>query len=405
MPLHFRGRSLAYPKSFVEGTQRSRSPEQTLALIEPLYARVGLTRLADITGLDRIGIPVVVGIRPNAASIVCSAGKGLTRAAAEVSAAMESIEAYYAETARPEGFVDSYRGAQGRVAMIPLERLSLWQPSLFGPDRPEHWALGWDLIGQEEVAVPLVQVLLHGFAYDPLKYLSFAPLGSNGLASGNNLAEAICSGLYEVIERDALTCTSPSVHADRVCPSRVDLDQCGPWVQRLREQLAAAQFGLVLMDRSVDTGVPVYHAVIFDRSGPGQVAAGFGAHLDPHIAQVRAITEAVQSRAVLIAGARDDLFRHRRQELDRVEAAATFARLQSLPLQLPAAINQAGENFEDDLQVLLVRLASLEMRQVIVFELSEADCPISVVRVLVPGLEGYLSDYTTPGQRAKSWHS
>ena len=58
---------------------------------------LGISRLADVTGLDRIGIPVVMACRPNARSLAVSQGKGLDRDAARASALMEAIELYHAE--------------------------------------------------------------------------------------------------------------------------------------------------------------------------------------------------------------------------------------------------------------------------------------------------------------------
>jgi len=38
-----------------------------------------------------------------------------------------------------------------------------------------------------------------------------------------------------------------------------------------------------------------------------------------------------------------------------------------------------------------------------VVDLSKPDLPISVVKVVVPGLEGYMFDFYTPGRRAIAW--
>ena len=51
----------------------------------PCSPRMGITRIANVTGLDRIGIPVVMVVRPNARSVAVSQGKGLTLAAAKAS--------------------------------------------------------------------------------------------------------------------------------------------------------------------------------------------------------------------------------------------------------------------------------------------------------------------------------
>src|SRR3546814_2461200 len=59
---------------------------------------MGITRAADITGLDRLGIPTWCAVRPGALQTQISNGKGLTHAAAKASALMEAIEHFHAET-------------------------------------------------------------------------------------------------------------------------------------------------------------------------------------------------------------------------------------------------------------------------------------------------------------------
>src|SRR5213075_1694441 len=90
-------RDLKQPKTFLPGTRRSRSPADTLKDFGRHMPEVGITRLANVTGLDRIGIPVVVACRPNSRSLAVSQGKGLDLAAARASALMESVEACHAE--------------------------------------------------------------------------------------------------------------------------------------------------------------------------------------------------------------------------------------------------------------------------------------------------------------------
>ena len=64
-------------KAFKTGTHRAVSPDETLQRIKPLLARMGITRIANLTGLDRVGIPVVSVMRPNSRSLSVSQGKGM----------------------------------------------------------------------------------------------------------------------------------------------------------------------------------------------------------------------------------------------------------------------------------------------------------------------------------------
>ncbi len=73
--------------------------------------------------------------------------------AALVSAAMESIEVYCAETAFVPHFELPYAKFSDRYPYIPLEDLPLRWHSVFHVDKPELWCLGWDLFQEQEVAV------------------------------------------------------------------------------------------------------------------------------------------------------------------------------------------------------------------------------------------------------------
>jgi Cytidylate kinase/YcaO cyclodehydratase, ATP-ad Mg2+-binding len=87
----------ATAKSFRAGTHRVRSPAETWEWLRELLPRAGITRVADVTALDRIGIPVWQAVRPASRNLSVSQGKGATPEAARVSAAMEAVELWHAE--------------------------------------------------------------------------------------------------------------------------------------------------------------------------------------------------------------------------------------------------------------------------------------------------------------------
>src|ERR1700722_10126568 len=84
-------------KGYKSGTHRLVSPAETLARARPLLPMMGITRIANVTGLDTIGIPVMMACRPNSRSVAVTQGKGLDLDAARASAVMESIEGYHPE--------------------------------------------------------------------------------------------------------------------------------------------------------------------------------------------------------------------------------------------------------------------------------------------------------------------
>src|SRR5262249_22585260 len=71
----------------------------TLARARARARALGITRVTDVTRLDRVGVPVYASIRPTAApgSLCVNAGKGLHAQEAEVGAYMEAIEFALAE--------------------------------------------------------------------------------------------------------------------------------------------------------------------------------------------------------------------------------------------------------------------------------------------------------------------
>ena len=291
-------------KGFVDGTHRMCSPNETLARITPLLSRAGITRIADVTGLDRIGIPTVLAIRPNAPTLSIASGKGFDLPTATVSAAMEAIELYHAEELVGGFFEATYTELEADGLAPPLEFLPLARYSLFDRAAPERWLPGWDVVGGREVAVPFESVSM-GSAPTRGSFQT----GSSGLAAGNAFAEAVCAGLLELIERDAISCAALRTRGDIARLPRLDLATIpSDRVQELLARLDDRGVRSVLFDCTCDTGVPTYQALLVDEVVPATGSyAGYGAHLDPGVAMIRALLEAVQSRCVYVAGSRDDL--------------------------------------------------------------------------------------------------
>ena len=55
--------------SFIEGTQRVLDEKSTLEKTKPNLDKIGVTRIASITDLDRMGIPVFLSLFPFAQSV------------------------------------------------------------------------------------------------------------------------------------------------------------------------------------------------------------------------------------------------------------------------------------------------------------------------------------------------
>src|SRR4051812_20202893 len=89
-------RATALPASILAGV-RIEDPSVTRARLRGRLGDYGITRVANVTGLDRLGVPVLMAIRPNSRSLTVSQGKGVETDAAWVSGVMEAIELAHAE--------------------------------------------------------------------------------------------------------------------------------------------------------------------------------------------------------------------------------------------------------------------------------------------------------------------
>ncbi len=395
-------------KTFFQGCHRTHSPDITLKLIEPYLAVAGITRISNITHLDRLGIPVTQAIRPNSSSLTVASGKGTSLESAIVSAAMEALEYYCAETADLDFFTLTYKELALNYPCLPPEDLPLCQHSLFQIEQPERWCWGWDLLRGEKIALPWQSVILNYALCKPStgQLLNFT-MNSNGLASGNNLLEALTSGIYELIERDALTCyTQARLKLNYRKPKVILETIVSPLIENLLERFRVAGLTPVVFDCTIDTDIPVYEALCYAPTGePISMSYGYGAHLDPEIAMIRALTEVAQARAGVIAGARDDFFRPYYTSFWLQDNRAEIAFIESYPATIDAGQrrSQATPDFTSDLDVILEKLEKIGCQRVIYVELSPTDWPVQVVRVMIPHLEGYNSRDYLPGGRASAF--
>src|SRR5258706_696742 len=129
---------------FRRGTHRSEAPRDTLARVRPHAARMGITWLGNITGLDRIGIPVAVAVRPNSRSVSVAQGKGLELPQAMASALMEASEGFHAEVIGPTRRA-TYRDLVAREIVVEATTLCAGARP-FDSAAAIDWIAGHDLL-------------------------------------------------------------------------------------------------------------------------------------------------------------------------------------------------------------------------------------------------------------------
>lgn len=381
----------------------------TLERLRPLLPRLGITRVAVVTGLDSIGIPVVMVCRPNSRSLSVAQGKGTSLTAAKVSGIMEAAESWHAERILLPLRLATYRELSAVARVVDVDALPRRLGSRFHPDLTILWVEGTDVFSSERVWVPYESVHLDFRVAGPQGGGCFLA-SSTGLAAGNDVLEAVSHAVCEVVERDAITLwndTPVEARAEReVEPATVD----DPGCCELLEAYEQAAVGVRVADLTTDVGLPVFRATAVDTRSSSvrgiPAATGYGCHPSRAVALSRALTEAAQGRLTTIAGSRDDLppaSYRRLRDRDVLRRHAGWLE-ETSPRSFTEVADVTAATLEEDVTYELDRLRAVGIREAIVVELSRKDVGIPVVRVVVPGLEGWYdkAEPCAPGARLRA---
>ncbi|WP_160003539.1 YcaO-like family protein [Rhizobium sp. 18055] len=370
---------------------RSLTPGQTFAAIKPHFAELGITRVGLLTALDLLEIPVAFATRPNSYTLSVFQGKGIDEDAAMTSAAMEAVETRVAEMQPDDLVVATLAGMKAeRASLIDLDSVARCVPSEIDAG-PLAWSEGLDIMNDKPVFVPWSLVGLDHRGTRPSGFEQ----SSDGLASGNRPAEAVLHGLCELVERDAWALTQLRPF-EQLRGSRIDPAGFGdPVIDIIVDRIARAGMRLLLLDMTTDIGVPSFLAVIVPGDLSDRVDArwthvcgGCGCHPDPVRAALRAITEAAQSRLTAIAGSRDDFSPRVYQRLDGDGPMQQLIDLcDETPVAPAFAAEPAQRSIQQNIRHILDRLRARGIEQVVAVPMPHPRLPVSVVRVIVPGLE------------------
>jgi ribosomal protein S12 methylthiotransferase accessory factor len=394
-------------KRYFYGTHRTCAPRETLARLAPLLPSMGITRIANVTGLDRTGIPVVTVCRPNSRSVAVSQGKGLTLEAAKASGVMEAVEVWHAERVMLPLKMASAEEMRREHRLADVARLPQAAGSAFHPELPLLWVEGMDLLGGDATWVP-VELVSANYTLPLPPGSGCFQANTNGLASGNHLLEAVSHGLCEVVERDATTLWRHRLRRlrDERLLDLASVDD--PACRSVLEQLRAVALDCYVWETTTDIGIASFVCLLMGGEADGaDPEFGAGCHPAREVALLRALTEAAQARNTTISGARDDYppdaysgeYRGRRRLYCQRLAARALPRR-----SFGEVPGFEAATVEEDLDWMLARLRSAGIEQAIVVDLSRKAVGVPVARVVVPGLEGPMddddSDYA-PGARAR----
>lgn len=339
-----------------------------------------------------------------------SGGKGITDQDARVSALCESVERFSSVYRGTEPLQTARQSDLAAPSLHPNELLLFseaqfanreawnaevgggfqWVPAPYH-DEPMEWSPARSLLTGQIRMVPSALVYL-GFEG---KGKQFCRGDSNGLASGNTLEEAVLQGFLELAERDAVAlwwynrARRPAVDLSTFPDSRV---------RKVEALYPSLRRNLWVLDLTSDLGIPTFAALSsIEDSEMEDIIFGFGAHLDPDIALLRALSELNQMLPTIQRTPEE-----RRKQLlpafsDAIEWWET-AKLEDHPYLLPALETPPTTRAQhrspprsdllDAVQDCLARAGSVGL-DVLVHDLTRPDVGFPVARVFVPGLRHF----------------
>lgn len=361
-----------------EDRSRSLPPEAFLDKALAAAEQCGVTRLADITRLDRLGLSVWQAVRPAGKALSVHQGKGVAPLAAKIGALCEAIECHCAENAPADGPLCRFDALPSNERAPDLADYADCRDAPPPGDEPIQWSLAKDLVTGRDHYLPHLLVSLDCTFGLP----SLFDRESSGLGTGNEERDALTIALLEIIERDALgewqRVDFEKQMATSIALNTVPFD----WFRNWLSCFAEYRIELQLFRLTSDLSVPVFLCVIggMEEFGPAyRRFYGSAAHGDPELALFKALAEALQSRLTVIAGVRDDILPS--YYSSRPPAAAQIAR----DKPAGALVWEDTPPLPWGWEPLIESLARRGYRQVVAKRLDDG-LGFVVARAFVPGL-------------------
>ena len=399
------------PIKFIKGTYRVKDPVDTYDSNEEKLRTAGITRITEITHLDRVKIPVFSSIRPTAQSggVSVYAGKGATVEQARASAMMEGFERYSAEKQdidQEKISISAYNEIKNDSVLNPR---NLLLPKSFENQNIEMQKLEWieaeEIISESPILVPANAVFHPYIPNREIKPSAMAMFkgNTNGLASGNVIEEAVLHGIFEVVERDAWSIFELTKRNKK----QIDLDTIeNETVSELVEKFTSQGIKIKLMDITADLKIPTIVASADDTvlKDAALLTLGVGTHLNPEIAAIRALSEVAQSRATQIHGTREDTVRAdfmRKAGYENMKRTnKDYFVEEDEKINLSDIENKITGSIKRDIEVSIEEVQKAGLDKVIYYDLTREEIGVNVARVIIPKAELYCLDEERLGNRA-----
>ena len=362
--------------------------DSVLSQARDAAASCGVTRLADVTGLDEIGVPVFQAVRPWSRSLCVHQGKGLTPDAARIGALMEAIECDHAEGFVGDPVICAFADLPPTERVTDLADFAARRDCVPDSNAPLSWVAGEQLSQNGPLWIPFDIVSLD-FTQAETRF----ERTSNGLGAGFSKDLAIRTALLEVIERDALQAWLQRAAEVRTL-DRIEIGSIPyPWFADIACRLQAADLELTIYRMPAIVTLPCFVTQIRELSSGGALrlsAYGSACRASLQEALERSVVEAVQSRLTAVSGVRDDIYAQ--TETQPTEIFGGFG----LPLpshwsglhlgSLPDPSTEGAELGPAEIHTLL-NAAGYPLSAVV--DLTRPGGQVHVVKAVVPGLGAF----------------
>ena len=232
-----------------------------------------------------------------------------------------------------------------------------------------RWVGAWNRTRKQRDLVPL------SYAF----YNVLSPAGemivshSNGCASGSCYEEALLQGLYEILERDAVSlwwynqCQRPSVAVESFG---------NDYINQLFATYRAHGRSCWVLDLTTPLGIPVYVALSRKKQGHPRWLMGLGCHHEPVVAAMRSLTEMNQLWIPSEKGQMDAPW---------INVSDDAAFLQPHGLVLPGQPAHQSTDIADDIRHIeqVLEEAGFEL---ITVDQTDPNIGLPVVRAIVPSM-------------------
>jgi ribosomal protein S12 methylthiotransferase accessory factor len=277
---------------------------------------------------------------------------------------------------------DDRNAAASRFSFIPVR---------FDSEADIEWSPAWSLTRREVRYLPTAFCY---YDYPQPDEGTYCIACSNGNAAGNTLEEAILQGFLELVERDSVALW----WYNRVRRPGVEMDSFGePYLGRLQAFLREHGREFWVLDLTSDLGIPVFVSICRRTDGPPeQIVPGFGAHLDPRVALLRAVTEMNQMLASpLLEPAGKELGAPTADpETAHWLTTATVANQPYLlpaegpPLTVASYRHDWADDVMEDVRACQARVERAGM-EMLVLDQTRPEIGLPVAKVIVPGLRHF----------------